>query len=103
MSLAKHIGESESNKVCRLKKALYGLRGSPRIWYNLLSNDLMDIGLKPSPSVPCVFVDNGVIEIYYVDDLLPLRSDKEQLGKLQDQLPAKVHANDLGKASDFWG
>lgn len=53
MSLPKHFGKTESNKVCGLKKTLYGLHESPRAWYNLLLRDLVDIGLKLLPSALC--------------------------------------------------
>ncbi len=38
-----------------LKKTLYGLRRSPRHWYNKITAVLSSIGLKPNASDPCMF------------------------------------------------
>ncbi|CAN6588872.1 unnamed protein product [Malus baccata var. baccata] len=35
-----HLRENEPNKVCRLHKAIYGLKQSPRAWYSKLSSVL---------------------------------------------------------------
>ena len=35
-----------SNKVCKLRKALYGLRESPRAWYKCLNEYLTKIKFK---------------------------------------------------------
>jgi hypothetical protein len=40
-----HEMDDGSGQVCRPNKALYGLRQSPRIWYNTLTNFLETIGL----------------------------------------------------------
>ena len=58
------------DKVCSLRKSLYGLREAPRIWYELLANELKSIGLKAMSSTPCVFVGDDEIVLCYVDDLL---------------------------------
>lgn len=103
MTIPKYMEGNYSKKVCKLKKTLYGLRESPRIWYDLLSRDLMSIGLMPLKNAPCVFVQNRVIVLCYVDDLLLLGEDEEDLRKLKSQLVVKLPANDLGKATDFLG
>ena len=43
-----HLREKESNKVCRLHKAIYGLKQSPRAWYSKLSSVLEVPGFKMS-------------------------------------------------------
>jgi Reverse transcriptase (RNA-dependent DNA polymerase) len=35
--------------VCKLHKALYGLRQSPRAWYHKLRDMLLQLGFKPLP------------------------------------------------------
>ena len=60
----------------KLKKSLYGMRRSPRHWYELAHKILTSIGLNRSPNAPCMY--SGTIlpnhpPIYlglYVDDFI---------------------------------
>ena len=62
------------NKVCRLRRPIYGLKQSGRAWQHKLSQKLKQIGLDESKVEPCVYtgkIDNfNVIIVVYVDDLL---------------------------------
>jgi hypothetical protein len=44
-------------RYARLDKALYGLRRSPRLWYEELARFLASIGFDPIEADPCVFVN----------------------------------------------
>jgi Reverse transcriptase (RNA-dependent DNA polymerase) len=60
--------------VCRLHKALYGLRQSPRAWYHKLKETLLHIGFKSSKSDPSLFLfkqsHDIVFLLVYVDDII---------------------------------
>jgi Reverse transcriptase (RNA-dependent DNA polymerase) len=60
--------------VCKLHKALYGLRQSPRAWYNKLKDTLLQLGFLTSTSDPLLFhFHQGSDLIYllvYVDDII---------------------------------
>ena len=56
--------------VLKLKRMLYGLRDSPREFFNHLTERLVRIGMKPSAFDPCLFLSDNVIVLVYVDDLL---------------------------------
>ena len=64
------------NAYWRLLKALYGMKRSPRHWYEKCNNILTSIGLKQSPNSPCVYsgtIIPGKPPIYlglYVDDFI---------------------------------
>ena len=38
-----------------LKKTLYGLKRSPRHWYETCTKALVALGLQPCPNAPCIF------------------------------------------------
>ena len=60
--------------VCYLRRSLYGLKQSPRCWYEELKVHLMSLGFSPSLADPCVFLkwDDERLSIVtaYVDDLI---------------------------------
>ena len=62
------------NKVCNLKRSLYGLRQAGRSWYTKLDETLRKFGAKSSNADLCVyFLDQGediLMIIVYVDDIL---------------------------------
>lgn len=45
--------------VCKLKKAIYGLRQSGRQWHTMLDSVLRSVGLTPTNSDPCVYTDKN--------------------------------------------
>jgi hypothetical protein len=59
--------------VCRLKKALYGLKKAPHAWYARIDGYLMSLGFRKSVFYANLYykVDNGesLIMIMYIDDL----------------------------------
>ena len=66
--------ESKKNKVCKLKKPIYGLRISPSRWNKRLSEVLLEIGLKRGIEYPYLFTYRKlgiiVIVIIYIDDMI---------------------------------
>lgn len=56
--------------VCKLKKAFYGLKQSPRIWYNTLASFLRSQDMKAINADLNVFAKEELIIAIYVDDLL---------------------------------
>ena len=68
--------ETPPNSYWQLLKTLYGLRRSPRHWYEMAHKILTSIGLKRSPNSPCLYSGNilqGQPPLYlglYVDDFI---------------------------------
>ena len=59
------VGQGESSLVCRLKKAIYGLKQSPRAWFDKLSGVLNSFGFNTCHSDHSMFVkytNVGVID-----------------------------------------
>lgn len=66
--------EDGTDLVYKLNRSLYGLKQSPRVWYQTLSDFLIQRGLHPVDADHSVFVndskDNPMMVAAYVDDLL---------------------------------
>jgi hypothetical protein len=65
----------QENNVYRLKKTLYGLKKSPRAWYNHIDSYLTQNGFQSSECEPSLYIKenqqgNMLIVFLYVDDLI---------------------------------
>ena len=76
--------------VLRLKKAIYGLKQSPRAWYHKLSTTLNGRGFRKSELDHTLFTlvtPSGIIcLLVYVDDIIITRSDKVGIQETKDYL-----------------
>jgi hypothetical protein len=97
------------NTYLQLKKILYGLRRSPRHFYQLAKKTLLSIGLKMHPSSPCIFYGTlipGEPPLYiglYVDDLIYFsQSDKVQ-DKFEKDFGNKLDTTFSGDIDYFLG
>ena len=71
-----------SDLVLQLKYSLYGMKQSPRNFYNYFADKLASQGLHPSELDPCLFIGSKVIGVLYVDDLLLYSKDDAEIDKL---------------------
>ncbi|KAL0412075.1 UNVERIFIED_CONTAM: Retrovirus-related Pol polyprotein from transposon TNT 1-94 [Sesamum latifolium] len=83
----------------KLKRSLYGLKQSGRMWYNRLSEYLIKNGFCHNPISPCLFIkrtESGfVIIAVYVDDLNIIGSS-EEIQQATDYLKSEFEMKDLG-------
>uniref|UniRef100_A0A8R7QME8 Reverse transcriptase Ty1/copia-type domain-containing protein n=1 Tax=Triticum urartu TaxID=4572 RepID=A0A8R7QME8_TRIUA len=93
--------------VCKLDKALYGLKRSPRAWYSRLSSRLQELGFVPSHADTSLFVYNsaGVIifMLVYVDDIIVTSSSPTVVTRLIQDLHTEFPLKDLGDLHFFLG
>ena len=87
--------------VCRLKKSLYGLKQAPRQWYLKFDRFMADQGYTRCHSDHCVYfrkVDGGGYNILllYVDDMLLVGSNMQDIDVLQEKLVESFAIKDLG-------
>ena len=54
--------------VLKLNRSVYGLRQSPKNFFELLRDNLFKVGFRQSQFDPCLFVSDKVICVTYVDD-----------------------------------
>ena len=89
----KEFVNEDGSIVVKLKKALYGLVESAKLWYNHLKTTLEGIGYSSLDTDDCVFVNkNGTKIGLHVDDLLVTSSNKESLTELSNELK-RVYKN----------
>ena len=96
-----------TNNVCKLRKALYGLRESPRAWYKCLDEYLTKIKFKMSNVDYCLYTQGeGVDQIYlliFVDHLLICSKSKKKIKNLRRVLSEKFKMKDLGEVKEYLG
>ena len=96
---------SGTNEVCKLQRALYGLKLSPRAWFGRFSLAMKKYGLTQSNSNHTLFLKKQrgktTTLIIYVDDMIITGDDKEEMSPLQGKLTknfemeCRTHKNDL--------
>jgi hypothetical protein len=84
-------GFQKEGHVLRLKRALYGLKQSPRTWFEHLKANLDACGFKQSPNDLCLFYTDNVICLVYVDDCLFFAPDETDI----DDILAKIENTGL--------
>ena len=97
------VVKGHENRVCLLKKSLYGLKKSPRQWKRIFDEFIMKIGFSRSMFDTCVYfklLSIGFIYwLLYVHDILIASSDKGEIDKLKLLLKGIFEMKDLGAAS----
>ena len=85
--------------MCRLKKALYGLKKAPRAWYARIDGYLMSLGFKKNVVDANLYykvVDgDSLIFILYVDDLFLTRAEN-LIACCKHELAFEFDMKDLG-------
>ena len=59
-------------KLLELKRALYGLKDAPLLWYKHLNETLTKLGLRLVKDVPCLFTNKRLIVFFYVNNIVVL-------------------------------
>lgn len=88
------------NIVLRLNRSLYGLKQSPRCWYNLVTDFFKSIGFSPSEADPCLFVSSDpewkCFVHVHVDDMLIMGHNIQRFADLIQQ---RFQMEDLGECT----
>ncbi|CAL2268192.1 unnamed protein product [Prunus armeniaca] len=108
MDMPPGIDETSQEKVCRLRKSLYGLKQSPRAWFGRFSQAMQKYGYRPSQADHTLFLRHSrdgriTIVIVYVDDIIMSGDDIEEISKLKIHLTKEFDIKDLGTLRYFLG
>jgi hypothetical protein len=80
-------GFYQPGKVLKLKRSLYGLRQSPRNFFQHLKAKLELIGFEANDNIdPCLFISDKVICLVYVDDTLFFSPKEDFINEVIDKL-----------------
>ena len=107
MQVSSGFGASlDKNKVCRLKKANYGLKQSLRIWFGRFTKVMLSLGCKQSQGDHTLFIkhfDSGRVTtlLVYVDDIIMIRNDPKEKEALWQCLAKEFEIKDLRKLKYF--
>ncbi|PKU62899.1 Retrovirus-related Pol polyprotein from transposon TNT 1-94 [Dendrobium catenatum] len=93
--------------VCKLNKAIYGLRQAPRQWFNKLTQSLLQFGFTFSKADPSLLIyTKSQIQLYlliYVDDLLLTGNHTPTIETLLQLLRSQFSLKQLGSIGTFLG
>ncbi|XP_017192354.1 uncharacterized mitochondrial protein AtMg00810-like [Malus domestica] len=100
-------GQAQNGMVCKLRKAIYGLKQSPRTWYAKLSLVLEKASFLRSNADSFLFVRTGtrrrLMVLIYVDDLIIIGNSATEIAALKQSLHETFTIKDLGRLKYFLG
>ena len=99
---------SNNRQVCKLKKSLYGLKQSPRAWFDRFARTVIANGYQQCQADRTLFVKSKpggkmAILIVYVDDIILTGDDSEEILKLKRLLATEFEIKDLRTLRYFLG
>ena len=101
------IPEVHCQKVCKLKKSLYGLKQSLRAWFRRFTKSMRSFGYHQSNSDNTLFFkkQHGKITalIVYVDDMVVIGKYPDERKALQSYLSSEFEMKDIGHLKYFLG
>jgi hypothetical protein len=93
--------------VCKLHKAIYELRQSPRLWYKRIIIFLKSIGMHRSTNDQNLYYikagNDKIILVVYADDLFITGSYERKISWLKQKLNKDFNMTDLGPIQRYLG
>jgi hypothetical protein len=96
--------------VCKLLKALYGIKQAPHVWNENINAYLITLGYTPCEKDPCIYYKksrNGhnIIIGLFVDDILIscTTDDNDEWNEDKKKLSSQYELNDMGEAHYLLG
>lgn len=93
--------------VCLVKKALYGLKVSPKKWYLRFSEAMTKMGFNVYSLQACLYYwrkqDQFVLVLLYVDDILLTGNCKDKINETKRRISQEFKMKHLGEPKRFLG
>jgi len=100
--IKKPEGVTGDYQVCKLKRALYGLRLSSKCWNDTFNKGLEKFGLLRSQYDFCLYSTKDLYLLLFVDDAI-ITGSKIMIDSLISYLKLEFKIKDLGNAECFTG
>ncbi|GKC94251.1 retrotransposon protein, putative, ty1-copia subclass, partial [Tanacetum coccineum] len=95
------------NRVCKLKRSIYGLKQALRQWNKLFDDEIKKFSFTQNHDEPCVYLkasgSNITFLILYVDDILIMGNNIPMLKDVKSYLGRCFTIKDLGEAAYILG
>ena len=96
------------DRVCKLKKSLYGLKQSPRAWFDRFGKTVKGQGYCQSQADHPLFYKRSLegkltVLVVYVNDIIITGDDIEEIERLKKGLAQAFELKDLGPLKYFLG
>ena len=98
-----YVSKTYPSHVLKLTKSLYGLKQAPLEWFKDISEKLIDYGLVASFHDPCLFQNDGIIVVVYVDDVLISTDTKSHAEHFYKHLQKSYSLKELEEANYLLG
>ncbi|RVW94084.1 Retrovirus-related Pol polyprotein from transposon RE1 [Vitis vinifera] len=107
VQLLSFIDADKPTHVCKLHKAIYGLKQAPWAWYHELCQFLVDSRFKNSHSDTSLFILHAGTDLLYllvyVDDIIIIGNSNDLVSQVVECLAQRFSLKDLGPLSYFLG
>jgi hypothetical protein len=94
-------------KLLKLRRSLYGLKQSPRAWFDRFRKAMLKLGFRQSNADHTLFYKRCAgkltILIVYVDDIVITGDDSQGIEKVKQHLKNEFEVKDLGEMRYFLG
>nr|GEZ42857.1 zinc finger, CCHC-type [Tanacetum cinerariifolium] len=102
------VMHGHESKVCKLKKSLYGMKQASKQWHQKFDEVVLSSDFSLNQADKCVYRNfdasgKGLIICLYVDDMLILCTDQDQVNKTKELLSSKFDMKDLREAEVILG
>ena len=100
---------SQTSQVCKLNKAIYGLKQAARCWFKTFEKILKEKGFESSSVDRCIYVLNkgdvfkNIYVVLYVDDIVIATANKETMTNFKCYLMKQFAMVDLDEIKLFVG
>lgn len=100
-------GFEGNDKVCKLRKSLYGLKQAARVWNQAIHGTLIECGCVQSQTDKCLYsIHKNKVNTYiiiHVDDILIAGNDLNLMNEIMDCVQRKFEIKDLGEVRNYLG
>lgn len=101
------IAEGKENHMCLLRRSIYGLKQSARVWNKTIHQVLINARYTQSKNDPCLykFAENGeeCFVLLYVDDIVVASKHAKLISECERTLNSNFKIKNLGDIQNYLG